>query len=275
MPDRIQTLIDLALQEDLGTGDITTEALFGKDSLEKSASLVANQDLVIAGLEIAKRVFLTVDPHLVCERYCEDGQFLKKGTSFTKVSGCFQNILKAERTALNFLQHLSGVATLTRKYVEKVKEYPVQILDTRKTLPGFRALEKHAVRCGGGKNHRLGLYDRYLIKDNHLTGISITEAVSKAKSHNVNKVKIEIEIDRLDQIDEAVVAGATILLLDNFSPKDLKKAVKQISGRVQTEASGAITLDNVVDYAKTGVNFISIGALTHSAPAADISIDFI
>lgn len=273
MSDRIQTLIELALQEDIGTGDITTEALFGQETKSTSAFVVAKQDLVVSGLEIAKRVFLTVDPHLVWERYCEDGNFLKKGSTLAKVSGCFQNILKAERTALNFLQHLSGIATLTRRYVEAVKKYPVKILDTRKTLPGFRALEKHAVRCGGGKNHRLGLYDRYLIKDNHLTGTSIADAVSKAKAHNVNKVKIEVEIDRWDQIESAIASGADVLLLDNFSPKDLKKAVQQVKGRVPLEASGGITLENVLEYAKTGVDFISIGALTHSAPAADISLE--
>ncbi len=273
MPDRIQILIDLALREDIGTGDITTEALFGNESREKQAIILAKQDLVIAGLEIAKRVFRTVDTNLSWERYYEDGAVLVKGTTVAKISGSLQSILKAERTALNFLQHLSGIATLTRQCVQKVAKYSVQILDTRKTLPGFRAFEKHAVKVGGGQNHRLGLYDRYLIKDNHLEGISITEALQKAKRHNKNKVPLEIEIDSPSQIEEAIAAGADILLMDNFFPKELKKAVKEVAGRAQVEASGGINLHNVEDYAKTGVDFISLGFLTHSAPAADLSLE--
>lgn len=286
MPDQIQMLIEIALQEDIGSGDITTEALFGDSKIEKNGVILAKQDLVIAGLEIAKRVFLTVDHHLNWQRYFEDGALVKKGQKVAEIAGRFDSLLKAERTALNFLQHLSGIATFTRQFVEKVKKYPVQILDTRKTAPGMRALEKHAVRMGGGKNHRLGLYDRFLIKDNHLRGMSVGEAVKRAKAKNVNRVPIEIEVHSIDQIEEAVAAGADILLLDNFSPRELKKIVRIIRGKVgasrrlaptpeplQIEASGGITLDNVVDYARTGVDFISIGALTHSAPAVDISLE--
>ena len=275
MPDQIQMLIEIALQEDVGSGHITSDELFGEQVIVKTGIILAKQNLVIAGLEIAKRVFLTVDHHLNWQRYFEDGALVKKGQKVAEIQGRIDSLLKAERVALNFLQHLSGIATFTRKFVEQVKKYPVQILDTRKTTPGMRALEKHAVRMGGGKNHRIGLYDRFLIKDNHLEGISITEAIARAKAKNVNKVSIELEIDSIDQVEEAITAGAGILLLDNFLPKDLKKAVKQAEGRVKTEASGGITLDNVVDYAKTGVAFISIGALTHSAPAADLSLEIV
>ncbi len=266
-------LIEIALQEDIGTGDITTNALFGEDPIEKTGVIVAKQDLIISGLEIARRVFDTVDHHLKWERFFEDGQNVSKESKVAQVSGRLQSLLRAERTALNFLQHLSGIATFTRKFVEKVKGYPVQILDTRKTMPGLRALEKHAVRSGGGKNHRLGLFDRFLIKENHLVGRSISEAVKRAKENNPNKVPIEIEIQKIDQIEEAITAGADILLMDNFSAKDLKKAVEKVEKRAKIEASGRITFENVVDYAKTGVDFISIGALTHSAPAVDLSLE--
>ncbi|MBI2083439.1 MAG: carboxylating nicotinate-nucleotide diphosphorylase [Deltaproteobacteria bacterium] len=280
MPDQIQMLIEIALQEDIGTGDITTEAIFGQEPIEKTAVILAKQDLVIAGLEIARRVFLTVDHHLAWQRYFEDGAFVKKGQKVAEIKGRLTSLLKGERVALNFLQHLSGIATLTHQFVEKVKKIPVQILDTRKTTPGMRALEKHAVRMGGGKNHRLGLYDRFLIKDNHLQAVSISEAIRKAKEKNPNKVPIEIEIQSEGQIEEAIAAGADILLLDNFSPKELRKIVQTVRRHVRAtsrspllEASGGITLENVMDYAKTGVDSISIGALTHSARAVDFSLE--
>lgn len=273
MPDRIQMLIEIALQEDIGTGDITTDALFGEDPVEKTGVILAKQDLVISGLEIARRVFQTVDHHLRWERYYEEGQQVPKGSKVAQISGRLQSLLRAERTALNFLQHLSGIATFTQVFVEKIKKYPAKILDTRKTAPGMRAMEKQAVRSGGGKNHRLGLYDRFLIKDNHLKGRSIDEAIQRAKENNPNKVPIEIEIETIDQVEEVVKAGADILLMDNLSLTDLKKAVKKVAGRAKLEASGGITLENVVDYAKSGVDFISIGALTHSAPAVDLSLE--
>jgi len=273
MPDRIQMLIEIALLEDIGTGDITSDALFGDEAVEKAGEIVAKEDLVLAGLEIARCVFLTVDPHLKWETLFRDGDRVLKGTKVAKVGGRYQSLLRAERTALNFLQHLSGVATLTSQFVEKAKGTHAQILDTRKTLPGFRALEKMAVRMGGGKNHRLGLYDRYLIKDNHLMGISITEAVKRAKERNVNKVPIEVEIQKIEQVEEAVAAGADILMMDNFSLADLRKAVQKVGGRVKIEASGGINQDSVRDYAETGVDFISVGALTHSARAVDMSLE--
>jgi nicotinate-nucleotide pyrophosphorylase (carboxylating) len=268
-------LIEIALQEDLGSGDVTSDALFGDERIEKTGEIVAKQDLVIAGLEVARRVFLTVDHHLAWECYFEDGARVPKGAKVARISGRFKSLLRAERTALNFLQHLSGVATLTAQFIEKVKGTKARILDTRKTLPGFRALEKMAVRAGGGTNHRLGLYDRYLIKDNHLMGTSITEAVKKAKAQNANHVPIEVEIQRLDQIDEGLTSGADVLMMDNFSVPDLKKAVAKVAGRVKVEASGGIDLDNVAAYAATGVDFISVGALTHSAEAVDLSLEIL
>ena len=273
MTDRIQALIDLALEEDIGTGDITTEALFEGTSVEKIAVITAKEPLVVAGLEIARRVFLTVDRSAQWKSLAAEGQQVTLGERIAEVSGPIGTLLKGERTALNFLQHLSGIATFTRMFVEKVREFPVQILDTRKTTPGLRAMEKHAVRSGGGKNHRLGLYDRFLIKDNHLRGIGLAEAIRRAKEKNPNRVPIEVEIDNCSEINEAIASGADILLLDNFTPKELKKAVSLIAGRAKTEASGSIRLDNIVDYAKSGVDFISIGALTHSAPAVDISMN--
>ncbi len=278
MTDRIQALIDIALQEDIGTGDITTDALFGEQTVERQAVITAKQDLIIAGLEIARRVFQTVDHHLHWERYFEDGQSVKKGQKVAQISGRLQSLLKGERTALNFLQHLSGIATVTHQFVQKVEKYPVQILDTRKTTPAMRAMEKHAVRAGGGKNHRIGLFDRYLMKENHLAHVSIAEAIAKAKAHNQNKVPIEIEI-RPNQwekeIEEAIQAGADILLMDNFPPKELSKVVKKVAGRVKLEASGGVNFETVTDFAKTGVDYISIGALTHSAPAVDLSLEII
>lgn len=275
MPDRIQMLIEIALQEDIGSGDVTSDALFGDEAVEKTGVILAKEDLTVAGLEIARRVFLTVDHHLEWERSVDDGARVAKGTKVAKVSGRFKSLLRAERTALNFLQHLSGVATLTARFVEKVKGTKAKVLDTRKTLPGFRALEKMAVRAGGGVNHRLGLYDRYLIKDNHLMGASISEAVLRAKEHNVDRVPIEVEIQRLDQIEEAVASGADVLMMDNFTVGDLKKAVEKVEGRAKVEASGGITLENVAEYAATGVDFISVGALTHSARAVDLSLEIL
>lgn len=272
MPDPIQMLIEIALQEDIGSGDITTQALLGEDQGVKTGIVLAKQDLVLAGLDVMRRVFLTVDHHLHWEAYGQDGQRILKGTKVAQVSGHHQSLLRAERTALNFVQHLSGVATLTRQYVEKVKNYSVKILDTRKTTPGFRLLEKQAVQAGGGSNHRMGLYDRFLIKDNHLAGRSITESIRLAKKNNPKNLAIEIEVENLNQIEEAIAAGADTLLIDNFSPQELAKAVQQVSGRAKTEASGGIHLGNVEDFAKTGVDAISVGALTHSAPAADLSL---
>lgn len=273
----LQLLIDLALKEDVQSGDVTTQALFGEDSISKEAFLVAKEEGVLAGIAVAKKVFQAVDSKITFEEFVADSQSLKPGQKIAKISGNIQSILTAERTALNFLQHLSGIATLTQKFVKAVAGTSAKILDTRKTLPGYRDLEKYAVKMGGGENHRQGLYDHYLIKDNHLMGRTITEALQLVKNHNQNGKKIEIEVDRLEQIEEVLKSGADIILLDNFSPTDLKKAISLVnrlaSGRTQTEASGGINLQNVLEYAQTGVDRISIGALTHSVKALDIGLD--
>ncbi len=276
MTDPIQTMIALSLAEDVGSGDVTTEALFaspGNQDPVVTAHLVAREAGILAGSHVAQRVFRTVDGRIAWEASATDGDALTQGRKIAAVMGRTSSLLKAERTALNFLQHLSGVATLTRKFVDAVAGTSAKIFDTRKTLPGYRELEKYAVKMGGGENHRQGLYDQYLVKDNHLMGRSITEALMLIQKHNRSGKLVEIEVDRLDQIDEVLRCGADVILLDNFSTSDLKKAVVLIAGRVQTEASGGITLENVLDYAKTGVNRISIGALTHSAPALDIGLD--
>ena len=276
MSSILQKLINLALEEDIGSGDITSEALCGKSevgSRKESGVFLAKQDLIVSGLEVARRTLWTVDDKIQWKALARDGQRVVSGTKMVEVAGELSSLLQAERTALNFLQHLSGIATFTNMFVKKIEGYPAQILDTRKTLPGFRSLEKKAVLDGGGKNHRLGLYDRYLIKDNHLAGMSITQALSLVREHNKQAFVVELEVQSLAQIEEALSGGADILLLDNFSSEDLKKAVAQIAGRAKSEASGGINLSNIVDYAKTGVDFISIGALTHSAPAADISLE--
>ncbi|QQR79598.1 MAG: carboxylating nicotinate-nucleotide diphosphorylase [Deltaproteobacteria bacterium] len=273
----LQILIDLALKEDVKSGDVTSQALFGDGLISKEAFLVAKEEGVLAGLFVAQKVFQAVDPQIIFEELISDGQAFKTGQKIAKISGSLQSILTAERTALNFLQHLSGIASLTQKFVKAVSGTSVKILDTRKTLPAYRDLEKYAVKMGGGENHRQGLYDQYLIKDNHLMGRSITEALQLVKNHNHDGKKVEIEVYRLDQIEEVLKSGADIILLDNFSPTDLKKAIALVnclaSGRTQTEASGGINLQNVLEYAQTGVDRISIGALTHSAKALDIGLE--
>lgn len=269
----LDTLIHLALQEDVFSGDITSEALFQGQDVIKEAFVIAKIPGVLAGVGIAEKVFHKVDPALSFEVLTPEGQPLTDGQKIAKVSGSLRSILVAERIALNFLQHLSGVATQTRLFVTAVAGTRAKIMDTRKTLPGYRELQKYAVKIGGGKNHRQGLYDQYLIKDNHLMGRTITEALMLIQKHNKDRKQVEIEVDRLDQIDEVLKGGADIILLDNFSPEDLAQAVTHIAGRALTEASGGITLQNVRAYAETGVDRISIGALTHSVPALDIGLD--
>ncbi len=272
MSSSLDTLITLALQEDVKSGDVTTDAL-SLEGYNKEAFVIAKAPGILAGVGVAEKVFRKIDPTLVFETLTQDGQSLTSGQKIAKVSGSLRSILTAERTALNFLQHLSGVATQTKQFVDVVAGTRAKILDTRKTLPGYRELQKYAVKMGGGDNHRQGLYDQYLVKDNHLMGRTITEALTLIQKHNKDHKKVEIEVDRLDQIDDVLKTGADIILLDNFSPEDLKKAVTLIAGRALTEASGGITLQNVRAYAETGVDRISIGALTHSVPALDIGLE--
>jgi len=272
--DKIRHLIELSLSEDIGKGDLTSEAVIDEGVLAKGI-IVAKEEGVLAGLDIAKTVFLQSDPDFVFESPFKDGNKVMRGEEVATLKGRAKSILSGERTALNFLQHLSGIATLTSKYVERVKDTGIRILDTRKTTPGLRWLEKYAVKMGGGENHRMGLFDMILIKENHIKAVgSISKAVQKAKAKYPMK-KIEVETRNLGEVKEAVNSEVDWIMLDNMSTDEIKKAVKVIrSSRKETkiEASGRIDLNNVRELALTGVDFISMGALTHSAPALDFSL---
>ena len=281
---QIEEIIDRAVAEDLGKGDVTTEALIPGDQ-QGTGFIVANKEGILAGIGVAKQVFRRIDPELSVEILLEDGAKVKPGGKVAKVSGSIASILKAERIALNFLQRLSGIASETNRYVARVEGLPVRIMDTRKTTPGLRSLEKYAVRVGGGENHRMNLGDGVLIKDNHLVALrsrrlSIKEIVAKARQNTPQRPStqrsecwVEMEVGTVSEALEAVEAGADIVMLDNMNLEDMRKAVKSIHGRALIEASGGITLDNVRAVAETGVDFISIGALTHSARALDISLE--
>jgi nicotinate-nucleotide pyrophosphorylase (carboxylating) len=272
-------LIKMALEEDIGGGDVTS-AYFVPEDLVASAFVTVRKDGIVSGVGLAADVFLEVDPNLDVRILVEDGSRVAAGAMLLRVEGKARSILTAERTALNFLQRLSGVATLTARYVDLVKHTRAQILDTRKTTPGYRALEKKAVLDGGGTNHRIGLYDRAMVKDNHLAADGGTEALQRAirllkadKPH----MEVELEADRLEQVAEFLeLEGVDYILLDNMSPEDLRKAVEMRGDthRVRLEASGGVNLGTVADIAESGVDFISVGALTHSAPALDIGLDF-
>ncbi|MCI0639597.1 MAG: nicotinate-nucleotide diphosphorylase [Gemmataceae bacterium] len=305
-----RTLIALALDEDLGrTGDLTSMALIPPDLVGR-AVFVARAPGVVAGLPAARLAALTVDPALRFEYLHSDGGRVETGARIAKVNGLMRSILAAERTALNFLQHLSGIATLTRRFVDAVADLPspsgsavggegsdilpspsgrgvggegCRILDTRKTIPGWRQLAKYAVRMGGGHNHRMGLHDGILIKDNHLAALGkepspLAAAIQAARDHS--KYPVEVEVESLQQLDEALRLGPDIILLDNMSVDELREAVERrnklcnVNDRVLLEASGGVTLENVRAIAATGVDRISVGALTHSAPALDIALDF-
>jgi nicotinate-nucleotide pyrophosphorylase (carboxylating) len=274
---QIEEIIDRALAEDLGKGDVTTEALISGDQ-QGTGFIVAKKEGILAGTEAAEQVFHRVDPELKVEILLEDGARVRPGSKVARVSGSIASILKAERVALNFLQRLSGIASETNRYVAGVEGLPVRIMDTRKTTPGLRLLEKYAVRVGGGENHRVNLGDGILIKDNHLAalrsqGLNIKEIITRARQNAPQQLKIEVEVETVSEALEAVEAGADIVMLDNMNLDDMRKAVKSIHGRALIEASGGITLDNVRAVAETGVDFISIGALTHSTRALDISLE--
>jgi len=274
---QIEEIIDRALAEDIGKGDVTTEALIPGDQ-QGTGFIVAKKEGIMAGTETAKQVFHRVDPELKVDILLEDGARVKPGSKVAKISGRIASILKAERIALNFLQRLSGIASETNRYVARVEGLPVRIMDTRKTTPGLRSLEKYAVRVGGGENHRMNLGDGILIKDNHLAalrsqGLNIKEIIANARQNAPQWLPVEVEVGTLSEALEAVEAGANIVMLDNMNLKDMRKAVKSIHGRAVIEASGGITLDNVRAVAETGVDFISIGALTHSTRALDISLE--
>ena len=270
-PERVRRVVRDALEEDIGSRDITTEATV-PEHLRARAVLVAKQELVVAGLDVAAAVFKALDPEVVWQPEGREGDRFYPGTVIGAVAGRAAALLTAERVALNFLGRLSGVATMTKRYVDAVAGTGVAILDTRKTTPGLRALEKHAVACGGGRNHRFGLDDAVLVKDNHLRAAgSISKAVESVRA--TTDLPIEVECDTLEQVSEALDSGVDAILLDNMSLDELRSAVLFIGGRVRLEASGGITLENVRAVAETGVDQISVGALTHSARSLDVSLE--
>lgn len=269
----IDRAVALALEEDLSWGDITTEACISP-GLWALGKVISRSEGVVAGLPIAEKVFQKIDPSLKIYRLAEDGDRIQPGQVLLEVEGLASSILAGERTCLNFLQHLSGVATRTAQCVEKVKGTKARIVDTRKTLPGLRFLEKYAVRVGGGSNHRFHLGDGILIKDNHIAVAgSITQAIAQARARAPHTLRIEVEVTHLDQLEEALKAKADAILLDNMNLAELRFAVNRVAGQALLEASGGITEDNLRAVAETGVDLISIGALTHSAPALDLSLE--
>ena len=274
MNDATGKLIQLALEEDLGSaGDITTNATIPPDATGKAAFL-AKEDMVIAGLEVAARVFHEVDARCALHFSVPEGGLIHKGQVFGEVSGPYRALLTGERTALNFMQRLSGIATAARRAAEALEGTGCTILDTRKTTPGWRALEKAAVRIGGAKNHRFGLFDGILIKDNHIEAVgSIGEAIRRAREATHHLIRVEIEVETLEQAEEALAAGADVLMLDNMSDEMMAEAVRRIGGRALTEASGGVRHERLKAIAATGVNFVSMGAITHSARAMDISLN--
>lgn len=274
----IAAAVRTALAEDIGPGDVTSLATV-PESLPATAAMVAREPLTVAGLAFAEEAFRQLSAAIRLERVASDGQRVERGGRILKIAGPARALLTAERVALNFVQRLSGIATLTAKYVAAIEGTRAQILDTRKTTPGWRRFEKYAVTCGGGSNHRIGLFDLILIKDNHLAALrdeqpsAIGAAVQRARRLRPD-LKVEVEADTLDQVEQAVAAGADIILLDNMTPPLLRKAVERVAGRATTEASGGVNLETVRAIAETGVDFISVGALTHSARAVDIALDF-
>ncbi|MEK7780515.1 MAG: carboxylating nicotinate-nucleotide diphosphorylase [Verrucomicrobiota bacterium] len=274
----IRAAVKTALAEDLGGGDVTSLATVPATATF-SVVMRAREPMVVAGIAFAETAFRQLSRPVRIKKLARDGQSVKAGARLLEISGAARAILSAERTALNFVQRLSGVATLTARFVAKIKDTRAQILDTRKTTPGWRRFEKYAVACGGGRNHRIGLFDMVLIKDNHLAALreakpnAVAAAVSRARK-KFPQLKVEVEADTLAQVKQAVEARADIILLDNMSNADLRRAVKLIAGRAKTEASGGVNLQTVRGIAATGVDFISVGAITHSARAVDIGLDF-
>jgi nicotinate-nucleotide pyrophosphorylase (carboxylating) len=274
----VNRAVDLALAEDVGGGDVTTLATIPEDATAR-AVMTAREALVVAGLPLARAAFLRLSPEARVEVVATEGQRAEAGVALLRVEGSARGLLTAERVALNFVQRLSGIATLTAQFVEAVQGTKARILDTRKTTPGLRRLEKYAVTCGGGRNHRLGLFDMVLIKDNHLAALRgekpspIAAAVRRARER-YPRLFVEVEADTLDQVAQAAEAGADMILLDNMPPATLAEAVRRVADRAKTEASGGVTLESVRRIAETGVDFISVGALTHSARAVDIGLDF-
>ncbi len=273
MHPRTDTLIDLALEEDAGLGDVTSRAIFAPTHRSRGW-IEARQTLTVCGLEVAERVFHRVDPRLKVTRTAADGDQVKAGTVVLKVSGPTASILTAERTALNFMQRLSGIATHSRRYADAARPLGLRVVDTRKTTPGFRALEKYAVRCGGCHNHRSSLGEHVLIKDNHIAAAgSIAKAVALARREAPHTAKIEIEAKTMAEVKAALKAGAEVILLDNMSPVEVRAAAVLVNGAALLEVSGGVTLESLSRYAIPGISVVSVGALTHSSPAADLSLE--
>ena len=273
----LERIIDAAFKEDIGSGDITTNRIVPKNKNAK-AYFLAKEDGIIAGLNIAKHVLRKLDKKIIWKSFVKEGDKVSVGTKIAEVNGSLRALLTGERTALNFLQRISGIASITSKYVEGLNNTGTKILDTRKTVPGLRMIDKYAVKTGGGTNHRIGLYDMALIKDNHIKAAgSISEAVRKVRSKNdklkkKKKLKIEVETTNLDEVREALKCRVDMIMLDNMSPSLMKEAVKIINGKAKVEASGNMNIDKIRETAAAGVDFISVGALTHSVKALDISM---
>ena len=260
------------LREDIGSGDITAAATIPANA-RASGQYRSKQTLIVAGIPVLQEMVKLADPELEFKALLADGASIEARAAIAEIRGSARSILTVERTSLNILQHLCGIATLTRQYVERVAGTHARIIDTRKTVPGLRVLEKYAVTCGGGTNHRMGLFDGVLIKNNHLAfHSSIAQAIQEARRHVGHLVKIEVEVRSLDELKVALESGADVILLDNFNPEQTRKAVEMTRGRIPLESSGGITLEAVRSFAETGVDYISVGALTHSAPAADIHL---
>ncbi len=276
-PDILARIVATAIEEDVGPGDITTNAVVDRNRGAK-AEIVVEEDCVVAGLPVAHVVYETIDEELDFQKELEDGERATKGTVVARLHGSARSILTGERLSLNFVQRLSGIATLTSRFVAKTKPFGTKIMDTRKTIPGQRYLEKYAVRMGGGSNHRMGLYDMFLIKDNHLRAIAgdkaqaIPTAIRRARKFNPN-VQVEVEVENLRELEQALKAQPDIILLDNMSVSEIEQAVKMATGEVLLEASGGVTLENVEDIARTGVDCISIGALTTAARSINMKME--
>lgn len=270
----LDALLTAALQEDVGTGDITTESCIPPEAVSRGRFL-AKEDLVLCGLDVAKRVFELTDPTLSFTALRRDGELVKKGEYFAEVSGCSRSILTGERVALNLMQRMSGIATRTAQAVSAVAGTKTRVVDTRKSTPGLRVLEKYAVRVGGGGNHRFNLADGILIKDNHISAAGgIREAIAAVRQNAPHTLRIEVETETLEQVDEALESGADIIMLDNMDNETMRIAVQRIAGRALTEASGNMGERDLRAVAETGVDFISVGALTHSVRSSDISLKF-
>jgi len=273
--DGLNFLIEMALREDMPAGDVTSESIVSPDSTSK-AVILAKEDGVLAGIDVAAEVFRKIDPLIRFMKIKKDGENVSSGEKIARIEGNSISLLKGERTALNFLQRLSGIATMTRKYVDMISGTHTKILDTRKTTPGLRELEKYAVKMGGGKNHRMSLSDMILIKDNHLQLVgSISEAVKKAREKVGKNFKIEVETTSLEEVKEAVDSGADLIMLDNMSMEAMKKVVEFIEGKVPLEVSGNVDLNKIKEIASLGVDYISVGGLTHSYRSLDISMEFL